>query len=69
MKVQDSEDCIMKTFKIFDKDSNDYISSYDFKLIMDNLGENISEEDIKDLFSNNEKKGSIKFEEFKNFMK
>jgi calmodulin len=68
MKDQDIEDDIMEAFKIFDKDSNGYISSNDLKNIMDNLDEKITQEEIDDLLSTNEKSGSIKFEEFRNMI-
>lgn len=40
----------LEAFKVFDMDGNGYIDKHELRYTMRRLGENLSEEDVKDMF-------------------
>ena len=49
MKGTDSEEEIREAFKVFDKDGNGFISAADLCLVMDNLGEKLTNEELDEM--------------------
>lgn len=56
----------MEAFKVFDMDGNGYIDKHELKYVMRRLGENLSDDDLKAMFSEADINGDglIDFEEF-----
>ena len=49
MKDTDSEEEITEAFRIFDKDSSGFISTAEFKHVMTNLGEKLTDDEIEEM--------------------
>ena len=59
---------VQQVFEIFDKDKNGFIDIFEMKEVMNVLGYDLNEEEIKDMFDEADfnKDGKVSFEEFKN---
>jgi len=49
MKDTESEKEIMEGFRVFDKDGNGFIKADELKKVMENLGENLTDEEIDEM--------------------
>ena len=49
MKDYDGEMEIKEVFRVFDKDSNGFISAAELRLIMSNLGEKLTDEEVDEM--------------------
>ena len=49
MKDTDSEEELKEAFRVFDKDGNGFISAAELKLVMTNLGEKLTEEEVDEM--------------------
>ena len=47
--IHHSEEEIRETFKVFDKDGNGFISPDDLRLVMINLGEKLTDEEVEEM--------------------
>jgi calmodulin len=63
-KVEEAE--MRQAFKVFDIDGNGFIDAHELRLTMQNLGENLTEEDVKAMISEADTNGDgrIDYEEF-----
>ena len=70
MKQNDTEEELMEAFKLFDKKGNGFITMNDLKIILENLGEKLSNEEIQDMIKDADLDGDnvINFEEFSRMM-
>lgn len=66
----DPEEEMREAFKVFDKDGNGFISAQELHTVMCNLGENLSEEDIKEMIkeADLDKDGQVNYNEFVKLM-
>jgi Ca2+-binding EF-hand superfamily protein len=71
MQDDDTEEEISEAFKIIDRDSKGYINRHSIKSIINYLGENLSEEEIEDLFTeyDTDKDGQLSYDDFRDMMK
>ena len=65
------EELVLRAFKSFDKNNDGKITNYEFKYILTQMGQTISDEDFKLLFEqcNLNEEGILNYEEFINFWK
>jgi calmodulin len=70
MKDHDSEEEMLEAFKIFDRDSNGYVTKDDFKVIMNHLGEAMTPDELDEMIKDNDDDGDgqLNYEEFKKMM-
>ena len=70
MKESEPEEELVELFKIFDKDNNGQIDWYDLQVIMTELGEKLSEADLREMIEEHDHDGdqSLTFEEFVRMM-
>lgn len=56
----------MEAFKFFDRDGNGYITAYEFKQVMENLGEQLNSDEIDMMIheADRDGDGQINYEEF-----
>ncbi len=68
---KDSREEVLKTFKLFDSEGTGKIGLKDLKRIVSEIGENIPEEELNDMFdeADRDKDGSINFEDFYKIMR
>ena len=66
----DTEKEIKEAFKLFDKDSDGYISAEELRNIMMNLGEKLTDQEVDDMIKEADKDGDglVNFQEFINMM-
>ncbi len=59
-------DSLAQAFKVFDKDGDGYITGVELKLVMKQLGEDLSDEQLADMMreADNNGDGRIDFSEF-----
>ena len=64
--VEDQEDLVIEAFKVFDKDQDGKIQIGEFGVVMKQLGENITDEEVARIYQEADADGSgeIDFEEF-----
>lgn len=62
IKPSSAEDEVKKTFEIFDIDGNGYISAEEIKKTMQNIGENLTDEEVKDMIKAADKNGDGKID-------
>ena len=71
-KINDveSEEEILETFKVFDKDGNGYISAAELRHIMTNIGEKLSDEEVDEMIreADIDGDGQINYVEFVKLM-
>ena len=51
MKETDADEELIEVFKIFDMDGNGLISADELRLVMSNLGDNMTEEEINEMIT------------------
>ena len=70
MKDHDTEEEMLEAFRIFDRDSNGYVTRDDFKVIMGHLGEKMMDDELDELMKDNDEDGDgqLNYEEFKQMM-
>ncbi|CAB4064407.1 CALM [Lepeophtheirus salmonis] len=61
-----AEDEIREAFKVFDSDGNGYITRRELKIVMMNMGEKLSDEEIESIIDDSDldNDGQINYEEF-----
>ena len=64
MKDTDSEEEILEAFKIFDRDGNGFISATEFRNVMANLGEKLTDDEINEMVRGADMDGMIDYAEF-----
>lgn len=62
----DPEEQYLEAFRVFDQDGNGFISPRELQSVMCNLGEKLSEEEIKDMIqeADQDKDGQVNYAEF-----
>ena len=70
MKESEPEEELVEVFKIFDKDGNGKIDIYDLAVVFKELGEKVSDEDLREMIEEHDVDGdkSFNFEEFVRMM-
>ena len=70
MKESEPEEELVEVFKIFDKDQSGSIDVADLALVFKELGEKVSEEDLKEMIAEHDLTGnkSLDFNEFVRMM-
>ncbi|CDW91107.1 calmodulin [Stylonychia lemnae] len=70
MKESEPEEELVEVFKIFDQDNNGCIDWYDLKNIFKELGEKITDDDLKEMIEEHDADGdkALNFEEFVKMM-
>ena len=51
MKLPDTEEALLEAFKIFDSDANENINNEDFKNLITNIGEKLTDDELKEIFN------------------
>ncbi len=70
MKDTNSEEEILESFKVFDKDGSGKISAAELRHIMTNLGEKLTDEEVEEMIreADVDGDGEINYEEFVKMM-
>jgi calmodulin len=70
MKDTDSEEEIIESFKVFDRDGNGFIAAAELRHVMANLGEKLTDEEVDEMIREADVDGDaqINYEEFVNMM-
>ena len=70
MKESEPEEDLVEVFNIFDKDGNGKIDWYDLKEVFKELGEKVTDEDLKEMIEehDNDNDKALDFEEFVRMM-
>ncbi|MBA0863258.1 hypothetical protein Goshw_018714 [Gossypium schwendimanii] len=70
MKDTDSEEELKEAFKVFDKDQNGFISAAELRLVMTNLGEILTDEEVDEMIheADTDGDGQVNYEEFVRMM-
>ena len=65
-RTADLDSEMMQAFRVFDRDGNGYISATDLRALMENLGEELSEEEVQDMMreADGNGDGHIDYKEF-----
>ena len=71
MQDADSEEEIRQAFSVFDRDGNGFISPAEFRYVMTNLGEKLTDEEFDQMIADadTDGDGQINYEEFATMMK
>ncbi|OQR73774.1 calmodulin-like [Tropilaelaps mercedesae] len=66
MKEADSEEELREAFRVFDRDGDGFISRDELSLVMNNLGEKLSDDDVEDMIreADLDGDGKINYQEF-----
>ncbi|XP_062620975.1 calmodulin-A-like [Saccostrea cucullata] len=69
-ECSDPEEELREAFQVFDKDGNGYISKEELHLVMNNLGEKLTDEEITDMIreADSDGDGQVNYREFVNMM-
>ncbi|KAL5014105.1 hypothetical protein ScPMuIL_008375 [Solemya velum] len=64
------KDDMIRAFRMFDKDGNNYIDKKELKRVMSELGETLSEDEISEMLriADSNKDGKIDYQEFASFL-
>ena len=64
--MEDSDDLVIEAFKVFDKDQDGKITHKEFMQVMNQLGENVTEEEMEQIYkdADEDNNGYITFDEF-----
>jgi calmodulin len=67
----DNDDAMGEAFKVFDKNGDGYISAAELKMLLSNLGEKFTEDEIDEMVADadQDKDGQLSYNEFVNYMK
>ena len=57
MKDSNEEEELRNSFKVFDKDGNGYISAAELRLVMTNLGEKMTDDEVDEMIREADKDG------------
>nr|AAA92677.1 calmodulin-like protein [Pisum sativum] len=70
MKDTDAEEELREAFKVFDKDQNGYISPSELRHVMMNLGEKLSDEEVKQMIkeADMDGDGQVDYDDFVKMM-
>jgi calmodulin len=70
MKDIDSEEDIIAAFKVFDVENKGYITQYELRHVMTNLGEKLTEQEVSDMMreADADGDGKINYEDFVKIM-
>lgn len=70
MKESEPEEELVEVFKIFDKDNNGHIDWYDLAVVFKELGEKVTDEDLKEMIEEHDYDNdrALSFEEFVRMM-
>ncbi|XP_046710971.1 calmodulin-1a isoform X2 [Silurus meridionalis] len=71
MKDTDGEDEIHEAFRVFDKDGNGFISGAELRVVMMNLGEKVTDQEVDEMIQEADKDGDgqVNYQEFVQMMK
>merc|ERR1711953_819431 len=66
MRDTDTEEELVEAFKVFDRDSNGLITVQELRMVMKQIGENLSEKDCKEIIEagDRDNDGCLNFDEF-----
>ncbi|KAA3486406.1 hypothetical protein Goshw_019056 [Gossypium schwendimanii] len=70
MKEAEAEDELKEAFRVFDKDQDGYISPYELRLVMMNIGEKLTDEELEQMIreADLDGDGQVNYEEFVRMM-
>ncbi|TYH92765.1 hypothetical protein ES332_A13G206400v1 [Gossypium tomentosum] len=70
MKEAEAEDELKEAFRVFDKDQDGYISPYELRLVMMNIGEKLTDEELEQMIreADLDRDGQVNYEEFVRMM-
>ncbi|XP_044477063.1 calmodulin-like [Mangifera indica] len=70
LKDTDSEEELKEAFKVFDKDQNGFISAAELRHVMANLGEKLTDEEVKEMIqeADVDGDGQVNYDEFVRMM-
>jgi len=70
MKESDNEQELREAFKVFDKDGDGHISKAELKIVMKNLGENLTDAEIEEMINEADADGDgeVDYDEFVKMM-
>lgn len=66
MRDTDTEEELVEAFKVFDRDGNGLISHQELRLVMNQIGENMTEKECMEIIASGDKDsdGFLNFDEF-----
>lgn len=66
MRERDTREELQEVFKVFDQDGNGYISAFELRHVMTNMGEQLTDKDFDDMIREADADGDgvISFDEF-----
>ena len=70
MKDTDTEEELLEAFKVFDRDTNGFITSHELRHVMTSLGESLTPEEIEEMVkeADVDGDGQINYDEFVKMM-
>merc|ERR1712110_1316814 len=70
MKDADSEEEIKEAFRVFDADNNGFITAKELRIVMANLGEKLTNDEVEEMIKEADQDGDgrVNFEEFASMM-
>ncbi|KAK8478159.1 hypothetical protein V6N11_069334 [Hibiscus sabdariffa] len=66
MKETEAEDDLREAFRVFDKDQDGYISPHELRLVMNNIGEKVTDEELEQMIreADLDGDGQVNYDEF-----
>ena len=66
MRDSDSEEQLKEAFRVFDKDQNGFISAFELRNVLTNLGEKLTDDEVDEMIreADADGDGQINYEEF-----